>query len=164
MLALRPGSPRHSLAPAAPQLHPLPHPHRRRHRRQTGMALPLVSHSTPRPPGARSLDPNTHGDMDVHQRAGRPGQRGHNAQTQDLTDGEISLLRFLLSPLGSERWETHCVHFPFLSIEYTESLTIGELLLNVVYTHCILENPGVGIFQQLTGWAMGTNPAPTWST
>ena len=84
--------------------------------------------------------------------------------TQDLTDGEISLLRFLFSPLGSERWETHCVHFPFLSIEYTESLTIGELLLNVVYTHCIFENPGVGIFQQLTGWAMGTNAAPTWST
>ena len=44
------------------------------------------------------------------------------------------------------------------------SLTIGELLLNVVYTHCIFENPGVGIFQQLTGWAMGTNAAPTWST
>ena len=84
--------------------------------------------------------------------------------TRDLTDGEISLLRFLFSPLGSERWETDCVHFPFLSIEYTESLTIGELLLNVVYTHCIFENPEVGIFQQLTGWAMGTNAAPTLST
>ena len=58
---------------------------------------------------------------------------------------------------------THCVHFLFLSIEYTESLTIGELLLIVVYTHCSFENPGVGIYQQLTGWAMGTNAAPTWS-
>ena len=48
--------------------------------------------------------------------------------------------------------------------ESTPELTIGELLLNVVYTHCIFENPGVGIFQQLTGWAMGTNAAPTWST
>ena len=66
--------------------------------------------------------------------------------TQDLTDGEISLLRFLFSPLGSQRWETHCVHFPFLIIEYTESLTIGELLLNVVYTHCISKIRGWGYF------------------
>ena len=80
MLALRPGSPRHSVAPATPHLHSLPHPHRRRHRRPAGMALPLVSHGTPRPPSTRSLDSNAHGDMDIHQRAGRPGQRGHGVR------------------------------------------------------------------------------------
>ena len=62
--------------------------------------------------------------------------------TRDWTDGEICLLRFLFSSLGSEGWETECLRFPFLSTEYTESLTIGERLLNVVYTHCIYESPG----------------------
>ena len=59
---------------------PVPHPHRRRHRRPAGMALPLVSHGTPRPPSTRSLDSNAYGDMDIHQRAGRPGQRGHGVR------------------------------------------------------------------------------------
>ena len=49
---------------------------------------------------------------------------------QDLTEGAIALLQFLCSPLGKQRWDEHCVHFPFLSIGYTQSLTVGEVLLN----------------------------------
>ena len=56
------------------------------------------------------------------------------------------------------------IHFPFLTIAYEDSLTVGEFLLNVTYTHRILENPGVGYFCQCLGWAMGTNAAPMWST
>ena len=84
--------------------------------------------------------------------------------TTDLTHGETALLRFLFSQLGKEVWDEHCIHFPFLTIEYEDSLTVGEFLLNVTYTHCIFENPGVGYFRQCLGWAMGTNATPMWST
>ena len=68
------------MAPATPHLHPLPHPHCLRHCRPAGMALPLVSHGTLRPPSTRILDSNTQGDMDIHQQPGRPGQRGHGVR------------------------------------------------------------------------------------
>ena len=44
------------------------------------MALPLVSHGTPRPPSAGVLDSNARGSMDIHQQAGRPRKRGHRVQ------------------------------------------------------------------------------------
>ena len=84
--------------------------------------------------------------------------------TTDLTHSETALLRFLFSQSGKEVWDEPCIHFPFLTIEYEDSLTVAEFLLNVTYTDCISENPGKGYFRQCLGWAMGTNVAPTWST
>ena len=39
----------------------------------------------------------------------------------------------------------------------------GEFLLHVIFTHCVFETRGLGVYVQLSGWAMGTNAAPTWA-
>ena len=91
VLALRTGSPRHSVAPAAPHLpkHYLT-PTAATTADQQASLFPLVSHGTPRPPGTRSLDPNTHSDMDVHQRGGRPRKRGHRLRLLQPTGHRTS--------------------------------------------------------------------------
>ena len=80
VMALRSGGHQHPKAPAKPHLHPLPRPNGRLQRGSAGMALPLVSHSTPKPPSARGLESNNHSRMAIHQRAGRPRERSHRIQ------------------------------------------------------------------------------------
>ena len=74
------------------------------------------------------------------------------------------MVEFFFTPLSHEEFVLVQPEFLFLTLADHPSLTLGELLLNIIYTHEIMDVPGIGVFVQIHGWAMGTNTAPVWTT
>ena len=80
-----------------------------------------------------------------------------------MSDEEVEFMDMLFTPMSIEEFTMYNPVFPFSTLEYSPVLTIGEFLLHIVFTHCVFEAPGLGVYVQLSGWAMGTNAAPTWA-
>ena len=74
------------------------------------------------------------------------------------------MVEMFFTPLSHEDFVSVQPEFLFLTLAYHPSLTLGELLLHIIYTHVIMDVPGIGVFVQNHGWAMGTNAAPVWAT
>ena len=66
--------------------------------------------------------------------------------------------------MDRDSFESGKSNFPFLHMEYHDELTVGEFVMRAIYTHTIMEMPGLGIFAQTYGFLMGTNLAPVWVT
>ena len=80
-----------------------------------------------------------------------------------MSDEEVEFMDMSFTPMSNEEFTMYNPLFPFSTLEYSPVLTIGEFLLHIVFTHCVFETPGLGVYVQLSGWAMGTNAAPTWA-
>ena len=80
-----------------------------------------------------------------------------------MSEEEAEFMDMFFTPMSMESFRMYNPLFPFSTLEYSPVLTIGEFLLHVIFTHCVFETPGLGVYVQLSGWAMGTNAAPTWA-
>ena len=87
-------------------------------------------------------------------------QHHHSSRCTSL---EKEFAEWLLNPIAPGDWAYLQYSFPYLKMDYHASLTLGEALLRVVFTHNIFQAPGAGVYRQAQGWSMGTNCAPAWA-
>ena len=80
-----------------------------------------------------------------------------------LTDEEKSFARYMFSSVSSEDFLLFSAWFPFLDWQYDVTLSLAELLLLIVMKHNVFLAPGLGIYIQMIGFAMGTNCAAVWA-
>ena len=80
-----------------------------------------------------------------------------------MSEEEGKLIHMLFTPMSNEEFNVYNALFPFLILMHSPVLTIGEFLVHIVFTHCVFEAPGLGVYVQSSGWAMGTNAVPTWA-
>ena len=87
-----------------------------------------------------------------------------DSKTMKVTsEEEAEFMDMLFTPMSMESFRMYNLLFSCSTLEYSPVLTIGEFLLHVIFTHSVFGTPGLGVYVQLSGWAMGTNAAPTWA-
>ena len=80
-----------------------------------------------------------------------------------LAKEEKEFVEFMFSMVSEEQFDAFITELPFASMAYSPTLSLAEFMLHIVVTHCVFLAPGLGIFLQKVGFAMGTNCAPTWA-
>ena len=88
----------------------------------------------------------------------------HLQNTNGLfTAEELDFVRWFNAPLSLELYNAYHHLFPFSHIDYRPTLSFGEFLFHIVYTHVLFRCPGLGLFRQCIGFPMGTNCAAQWA-
>ena len=80
-----------------------------------------------------------------------------------MSEEEAEFMDMLFTPMSMESFRMYDPLFHFSTLEYSPVLTIGEFPLHVIFTHCVFETSGLGVYVQLSRRAMGTNAVPTWA-
>ena len=79
-----------------------------------------------------------------------------------ITDSERELMLWLLHPMNGAHFHFLACTLPFVTISHDAGLSLGEFLLYLVFTTNLFVAPAVGIYRQVSGFAMGARCAPPW--
>ena len=80
-----------------------------------------------------------------------------------FTAEELDFVRWLNEPISVETFSAYHHLFPYSHIEYHPTLSFGEYLFHIIFTHVLFRCPGLGLFRQCIGFPMGTNCAAQWA-
>ena len=76
---------------------------------------------------------------------------------------ECTFVDFMFTPVSRPNFDAIHLSFPFLLMVHSVELSVGELLLALVFSHNIFQCPNLGVLRQKIGVSMGTNCAPAWA-